>query len=169
MTELSHLSDRMPAVAHARDSWSAEDLRHLASCSDCRAEWKLVLTGSRLGGGLERELDVGAVTAAVTTRLREARQAPRLRFPALRWAALAAAAAAIVVAVALRQVTPGPGNPTAVSQQALLPELEDLSADELETLFEVLPAADALLEPGIPGFEDLTEDDLKSVLRTLEG
>jgi hypothetical protein len=169
MTELSHLSDRMPAVAHARDSWSAEDLRHLASCSDCRAEWKLVLTGSRLGGELERELDLDALTAAVTTRLREAPKARGLRLPALRWAVLAAAAAAIVVAVLLRQVTPGARNPTAAAQQALLPELEDLSADELETLFEVLPAADALLEPGIPGFDELTEDDLKSVLRTLEG
>lgn len=169
MTQFSHLSDRMPAVAHGRDSWSAEDRRHLDTCVDCAAEWTLVRTASRLGEDLERELDVGAVAAAVTTRLREAQETRVFSFPALRWVVLAAAAAAVVLAVLLRPVEPGSRDPAAVSQQALLPELEDLSAEELETLFEILPAADVLPEPGIPGFDELTEEDLRSVLRTLEG
>ena len=50
MTSCTQLSDRMPEVALGLARWTADDERHLAGCADCRSEWAIVSTASRLGG-----------------------------------------------------------------------------------------------------------------------
>jgi hypothetical protein len=47
--------------------------------------------------------------------------------------------------------------------------LELLTEDDLELVFDVVPAAVNPLEQGIPGVSDLGEEELERLLQTLEG
>jgi len=174
-----HLSDQMPAVARGLSAWSPGDEAHLAGCPDCRAEWRLHTMAQSLGRAVDASLDVNAVVAGVATRLRGAERRTDLpslrgakRRSNLRWLVPLAAAAALLVAVLPRIGDPGAGTAGTTVAQTWLPELEVLSADELESLFEVLPAAEGE-DGGVtlpsPRLGDLTADELELLLRSLEG
>ena len=53
MTPCETLSEKMPAMRHGAERWTAEEADHLASCPDCRWEWDLVATGAVLGEVLQ--------------------------------------------------------------------------------------------------------------------
>lgn len=166
MTTTSHLSDRMPAVAAGREAWSDQDRAHLAACADCRAEWLVVEVGAGLGAGVAADLDIEAIARVVVAD--RGRRAPLRTGGLVRrmgWVAATAAAAALLILVA----RPAPsGDPSPVASTVLLPELEGLSADELELVFDVLPTATGWNAPGA-GLGDLTDEELERVLSTLEG
>lgn len=161
----NHLSDRMPDVAAGKIRWSVPEQQHLVECPDCAAEWQLVSTASELGRSVERSLDVEAIAGRVKAGLSAGPPMRRRRRP-LVWLVPSLAAAALILAV-----WGGPGNaPAPVNQVAetqLLPELETLSVAQLESMLQLLPSeppADSLWS-----LEDLTEEEISSVLQNLEG
>ena len=95
MTGCERLSDRIPDVARGKAQWTAEEAAHLASCSDCAAEWDLVTVTLRLGA-MVPGTDPEATTAAVLQRVSEDRRSRgRRRF----WGIGLAAAAALTAVV----------------------------------------------------------------------
>lgn len=163
-----HRSARMPAVARGAASWSAEDLDHLAGCADCAAEWLVIQHTLRLGSGIGDDVDWEAVAAGVNRRLRAEPPVRRISRAPIRWIALAAAAIALAVVYGVRTGSQD-GSPAPRIEQALLPELEALELDELRAVLEVLPPTGALPAGGPAGLDDLTDDELESVIRSLEG
>lgn len=163
MSETTHLTDRMPAVAHGRAAWSDADRAHLSACTDCALEWTLVRTAAGLGRGVERTVAPMAVAEAVRVRL-AAPPSPRAsRRRRWAWSALGAAAAVVLLAV-------GRGRPEPVDAPGLplLPEIELLEAAELQAVLELLPVG-ATVPSGFRTLEDLTEEELEGVLRSMEG
>lgn len=170
MTNCQEISDRMPAVAAGPGAWSAEEVAHLASCADCQAEWRLVGAARRLGAP-GSSVDPVAMAARVQERLRAEPAARVISFPSRRggWLLGLAAAAAIVLAVTVPKGTRSGPAPAAVAIGGTLPELDDLSAAELEAVLKELegpPAAD-VTEPS--GMSDLNAGELERVLRSWEG
>lgn len=168
MSECTQLSDRMATVAQGRAGWSSAESAHLASCPDCAAEWRVMQAGARIGAHVAETLPVDflatRVVAAVTASGRS-----RSWWLRLRWLALPAAAAAAVVLV----VRPG-GEPASsgeaapvVAEAGLLPELEPLTASDLELVMELLPEPLGPIE--IHSFDDLTDDEVTRLLNSLEG
>lgn len=168
MTAATHLSDRMPDVARGAASWRSEDLAHLSACDECRVEWDVVRLGAAIGVDVVAGLDLDRIATRIMSDPARREPALRARPVLLRrasWLAVTAAAAALVMAV-LRS-SPGPVvEPTVTA--IMLPELERLSADELESVLEILPAGDGWPVPGT-GLGDLTDDELERVIGTLEG
>lgn len=164
MTHPIHLSDRMPQVARGAASWSPEDIEHLTSCAECRVEWQVVELGATVGADLADTMDLAGIAARVVAdRARRTPLPKALAFRRASWVVATAAAAALLIMVA---------RPTSVPESApavaLLPELEGMSAEELELVFDVLPAADGWTVPGT-NLGDLDDGELERVLRTLEG
>jgi RNA polymerase sigma factor (sigma-70 family) len=146
----------------------AGEAAHLASCSDCRAEWGLVRAAVRLGERAPRMTDASGIAATVLRRLAEA-PPPRPARRSLRWALGIAAAAAITVTVwtgaARNGNAPGPagaGDP--------VPSAEPLGVAQVDSLLdeEEGPLAGwSMLDT--PTLGDLSEVELERVLRTWEG
>ena len=156
-----HLSDRMPLIAAGRARWSVAEEAHLALCEECRSEWALVTRAADLGHEVERDLDLNAIEAAVLAGLQT--PGPRRSWRPFAWLIPLATAAAVVFAVMQgvnRSPTPSPETVT------LLPELETLSSSELEAMLTLLPQG-TVRPPD--GFEDLTESELSTVIKDLEG
>lgn len=173
MTDCMHLSDRMPEVAAGRATWGRSDAEHLLACASCAAEWRLVQSASRLGLAVKQQVDPARVAHAVVTRLRqEPVERPVRRGAWVRRVALPVAAAAVLaVAVWVGRPSAGEG-PAAVTLAAVLPELDDLDAAELESLvsdFDVTgdPTVRALEAP--ESLDDLSDAELESLLRLMEG
>lgn len=171
MSDCERLSDRMPEVAMQQAAWTAEEAAHLASCTDCRAEWDLMLASRRLESGAP-SVDPSAVAAAVQRRLATDRTASRRG----RWAwvtgAAAAAVAAIVLAISRGPETHQEATPAvAVDMEPLvpLPELEGLETAQLDTLLQSLDGPLA----GSAGRDSAATDDadseLEQILATWEG
>jgi len=174
MTECRLLSERMAAVAHQRGTWSPDQERHLVACADCQAEWRLMQAAARLGQDLEQTFPADVMATRVMASLRQ--PAPRLIRPrAWRWLAVPAAAAAAIAFLML----PGPassptsdrpaGSTVTAEAGALLPELEQLGTTELESVLQLLPAVQGDDVEDIHNYNDMTEDELEGILRSLEG
>ena len=163
MNQVTHLSDRMPAVAAGEARWSPADSRHLLECDECKAEWTLVSAAAKLGRDVEVSLDFPAIEAGVLAGLRaEPVRSHRIR-PAF-WLVPMGIAALLAIAVLRRPAT----APVSVEPVALLlPELETLTSTQLESVMTLLPASG--LPGGPEGFEDLSESEVSSVLQDLEG
>lgn len=170
MSDCTGLSDRMVSVAHGKAGWAPADLVHLRDCPDCAGEWDLVQRGARLG---ERATETLVPEFMATRVLAELRRPSPSRAPARwlagwRWLALPVAAAA---ALMVWRGTDRPSIPVGVevaAVESLLPELEDLQADELESLLEAVPASSAPTGD-VGGLGDLDEGELQAMLRSLEG
>ena len=123
----------------------------------------------RLGANVAERLDVERTAAAVVTRLRDERQAPRRV-----WAGLPAGwlriAAALVVLAGAGLVARALRAPRSAVPQAEAVDLGDLSADQLRELLNTID------QPGIQepvaaqdvGLEDLTPQQLRTLLASLE-
>ena len=174
MTECRLLSERMAAVAHRRGTWAPDDERHLVSCADCEAEWRLIQAGARLGQDLEQAFPADAMAGRVLASLRQ--PAPRLLRPrAWRWLVVPAAAAAAIAFVMLPGPSSSPtgdrpaGSTVTAEASALLPELEELGTTELQSVLQLLPAVQGDDVEDIHNYNDMTEDELEGILRSLEG
>lgn len=171
MTECEALSERMPLVAHGESAWTAAEAGHLAQCAECAAEWRLVQVAAGLGRREAAAVDPALVAAGVHGRRVAARRWER-RFRA--WGAIGALAAAAAVALV---VWPGPRPDSGPVRAAvadapptLVPELDSLSADELQSVLGSLdrPLAESRTL-GTDGLGDLSDDQLATVLNTMEG
>ncbi len=171
MTDCDRLSQRMPAVARGILRWTAEEEAHLAACADCGAEWNLTRTARALGREVEAGLDPSPIAELVVARLRAAPAADRVR----RWRRVAWGGAALAAAasLALFLLPPGdratPGDAPTPTFLIQLPELEELSAAELQNVLEAIePAVQGtpIIEPGLG---DLNVQELERVLGSLEG
>lgn len=169
MTDCTLLSDRMIAVAHGRGGWTDEDQAHMAACPDCSAEWSLVQRGAQLGIAVGEGLPVEFLATRVLAELRKPVPA---RFPGLRawrWAALPIAAALAMMVWRGQPPATEPGAVmTVASSQGLLPELEGLESSDLESLLDVLPATESPVGDA-RGLGDMDEEELQTMLRSLEG
>lgn len=196
MTQCERLSDRMPEVAIGRVGWTAEEQAHLDVCESCRAEWHLVRATAHLGTSLPAGPDPHLLTTAVLERVAGARAAVRTRRRILLLVGVAAAAmvvmtvkiarppaggttpdqtpVATVPSVSTTPSTPTPPEPAPAVASAprlvALPELDDLSDAELETILGSLNGSAAM--PGVtdgPPFDNLDDHELERVLAAWEG
>ncbi len=179
MTTCTQLSDRMPDVAHGTSRWTEEEQQHLATCADCRAEWELVTTASRLGAALRSPADPALVCAGLLERLARERQRTRLRARLWTAAGLAAAAAVILALWTGARTGARPGEPapsvatapTGTARAELpLPELDDLPAEALDSMLQALDESGARADAyELPALADPGDRELERVLTGLEG
>ena len=172
MRDCGSVSERMPAVALGRSSWTAEEARHLRDCPICQSEWSLVRISSKLGKDVGAGLDVAATRRNVFLRLSQSVEDARLRRKAWSFAAVSAAAAAAVM-LWTGQPAPSPARspePAAVaSLQLQLPELDNLQPAELNAILQALDEPDVVDSLGASVSGDLDETDIESGLDTWEG
>lgn len=123
-----------------------------------------------LGASAAERVDVERVAARVVARLREDRDAGRS--PERLWwrtpAVLRAAAAVLVLAaggLVARSVLVRQGPELAAS----FPALAELSTAELEEVYDSLSFETPLHEVVAVGLHDLTEEQLRELLRLMEG
>lgn len=117
-----------------------------------------------LGAAAAERVDVERVAAGVVARLRDCRDIHWWRGPAvLRIAAAVAvlAGGGLVAREVLDRREPGLG--------ATLPALVELSTTELEEIADSLSFETPLHESVAVGLEDLTEEQLRELLRLMEG
>lgn len=175
MNPCTQLSDRMPDVALGRARWTPEDERHLAGCDDCRAEWTLVSTASRLGARLPA-IDPERVAAGAMERIRRERVHAGAR--TRRIAVLGGLAAAAAVALAVwgnrgdRATAPGgwslPSHaPIAASPSESVPDSPVQSPRRSPSVAQV-PATAATVDLPMPELDSLPAEALDSILRTLD-
>jgi anti-sigma factor RsiW len=128
----------------------------------------------RLGARAAERLDVDRTAQAVVTRLREQ---PRVTAPAFVWMrpGWLKLAAAVVLLLGTGLVTRGvlrDGRPTAMSVVPVGEDLRDLTADQLReaigSLDQPLTDESGVLDSGA-GLESLSADELRALLRALEG
>lgn len=177
MTSCEQLSDRMPEVARGQTTWSAADLLHLDACPACRKEWELVRLAAGLGREWEGKLDTAAIGRSVGERLR--RESGRDRRSRQRsWVGVVALAAAASLALVLwapwRQPAVPAGVPpvAAAAGEYLIPlsGIDSLTADELESVLETMDMPlTGTTSVGTPSLQQLDDQQLERVLRSLEG
>jgi hypothetical protein len=172
MSDCGWLSDRMPAVALGRSTWTVEEARHLGGCRSCQDEWDLIRLSSRLGKDVGAELDPTATTRAVLHRLARSGEEARLRRKAWGFAALASAAAAAAMVWAARTATipsPSARAPVVASLQIQLPELDYLLPAELNTVLQTMdePYVGGSAADSVAGDPD--DEDLDTGFDTWEG
>lgn len=174
MSPCAFLSDRMVLVADGTADWTAAEAEHLATCPDCRAEWRLTQGARRLGSEAARRTDAARVSRQVLATLAgERRRRRSFRVGGLVGLA-AAAALAIMVSTADRR---GPGDDAgnvavveADGLQLRLAELESLNEAELEAILDGLEVPLSEGAGGAPpALGDLDDTQLERVLRSLEG
>ena len=181
MTPCTALSDRMPDVALAGSRWTAEEARHLAACPDCRAEWAIVSTASRIAVPPDVVGTADRIAGGALDRLRSDRASAGRR----RWLAVGAAAAA-TLALAVWSQRAGPGalqpSPSAVPppvatvlppsgspRELDMPELDSLPVEALDSILRVVdePLAQAQRDEG--PMDDDGDLELERLLAGLEG
>jgi hypothetical protein len=168
-------SDRMAESVSGLTAWSAGEAAHLAACADCRLELDMIAAARRLGVAQLTGFDPTRVAAGVHRRLAarpDEVRAPVVRHP-WRWLAGLAAAAAVVLAVRSWSPT-GSGSPQQAGQilpavVSILPELDGLSAPQLEeVLRSIPPAAESLDHVDMAPLSALNAGDLERMLRSME-
>jgi hypothetical protein len=168
-------SDRMTESVTGLTPWSVAEAEHLVGCADCRLELEMIAAARRLGTAQLRGFDPKRVAVGVHRRLAvrpDQVRAPVVRHP-WRWLAGLAAAAAVVFAVRSWSPT-GSGNPGQAGQTppavvSILPELDGLSAPQLEeVLRSIPPAAEALDHVDMAPLGALNAGDLERMLRSME-
>ncbi len=166
----TRLSDRTAEVARGGTEWTGDERRHLASCADCAAEFRLVQAAVKLAAEAP-PMPAERISDRVIRRLAaEPVPAGRGRWW---WGAGGLAAAAAL----LWMLWPGSSPPAApvVSPAATalvlpLTELDSLDSAQLRSVLESLD--DPLAGPDVyemPSMLDLDDTQLERVLRSLEG
>jgi hypothetical protein len=189
--ECETLSERMPAVATGRATWSERERAHLADCAACRDEWTLVRAAVGLGGAPAAALDVARIGDSVVARL--AAQRLMERRAAVRRRRIAAAGLTAAASIALALGFGHPWRHEAVAPAAVastgdwkpaggvhgesagalvipVPELETLDSGELEAVLETMDGPLGASGPAEPGaLNDLNDRELERVLGSWEG
>jgi hypothetical protein len=132
---------------------------------------KLEDLARRLGAVAAERIDVERTAAAVVTRLREERQAPRRLWARLPAGWLRIAAALVLVggaSIVARGIWP---RPSGVAPQVETVDLGELSAAQLREVLTSLdqPGAQEPVPAQDVGLEDLTPQQLRTLLASLEG
>ncbi|MDH5284485.1 MAG: hypothetical protein OEW80_11460 [Gemmatimonadota bacterium] len=170
MTPCEKLSEKMPAVRHGADRWTAEEANHLVSCPDCRWEWGLVAAGAMLGDAAGHGPDPERVAEVVAQRLSTHRRRRRWVRTGM-GLGLAVAASLLVLVWPGREPERGSVPIEAAGTMELpLAELEGIGPEVLEDLLAGL--GDSLMDDGTleaPGFSELAPTDLEQLLLTMEG
>jgi len=169
MSDCSLLSDRMPAVALGRSTWTDEESSHLLGCRSCEREWDLIRITARLGRDIGPEVDGTVTTGAVLERLvHHQDMAERRRSWGFAALASAAAAAAIVLGGRTTRVTT-PSTPAATVASIPLPELENLLPAELNAVLQTIdePYVGGSAVDSVAGDPD--DEDLENGFETWEG
>jgi hypothetical protein len=166
MIECLTLRDRMPDMVHRSLTWSQEEEQHIATCSDCAAEWLLVRRGAALHADLA--IDADRVAVHVIGRLRSIEPAPSAirRIP---WRAgiigLLAAAASVVVFLSTSHRPRSDNTSNEQTVAIVIPELQALDDGELESVLRSMGPSEADATPGnLPHLEDLTDAELEQLL-----
>lgn len=173
MNDCERLSDRMPDVALHRAEWTPEEAAHLAGCTECLAEWGLVLAARALDASAPTVSDPSVLPAVLQRRLAEDRARRTRARRAWSVAGATAAAAAILVAVMTdRDPDSVPGHRAVAEAEALvpLPELEGLETAQLDTLLQSLDrpfAGTSTLDASTLG--EYEDGELEQVFATWEG
>jgi len=167
------LLDRMPVVAAGRGNWSADEAAHLAGCAECQEDWALIQKARTLGQAGEH-IDTGKIESQLMARLATARRADRIRRGG--WLAGLAAAAAVTLMLwrgsAAPTAGPAPAAIAPVAETFSIPvaELETLDGGQMEAVLENLEGPLSAGEtPDVPSFGDLDNEQLQSVLGSMEG
>lgn len=176
MTECEAMLDIMPAVAAGRAGWPAGGEAHLRGCQDCRAAWRVIEAGHRLGRDAIRSIDFDAMSGALQGRVVAARRADGRR-RSIGAVTLLAAAAAVALMVWRGHPVDVPDGGSGVN---LTPEarafvipvsgLEELDTPQLQAIYQDLGVplgaggtADA------PALEELSPDEMAQVLSSYQG
>jgi hypothetical protein len=157
----------MALVAHGRADWTGEEARHLQTCPSCAAEWRVVVAAAGLGAAAAQRLDASRLGTAVLRRLRAQR-----RWRRTAWLGMAAAAAVGLVLWLDRPTDDRLATTTEARLEFHLPmvELESLDADQLQAVLDDLDGPlGATAAPDAPVLDDLEDQELEHVLRSLEG
>lgn len=171
MNPCSRLADRMPQVARGPDQWTADEARHVETCPECQADWRLMVSVLELADTGDWEPDNDTITSGALARARHARS-PGRRVPRLNVAAGLAAAAALVVATIqlLPRSEAVTGSPELVLASLPVPGLERLNEIQLRRLLDELDGP--LLDDGTgtvtPELGSLDSAALAVVLTRLE-
>ncbi len=174
MSPCELLSDRMVLVSHGTADWTAAEAEHLATCADCREEWRLIQGAQRLGSEAARRTDAVRVSRQVLATLAGERRRRRWLRAGGMVGLAAAAALAIMVSTADRRGSGGNAGSMAVVEgdglQLRLAELESLNEAELEAILDGLEVPLSEGAGGAPpALGDLDDTQLERVLRSLEG
>lgn len=175
MSPCELLSDRMVLVSHGTADWTAAEAEHLATCPECREEWRLIQGAQRLGSEAGRRTDAARVGRLVLATLAGERRRRRW-FRAGGLAGLAAAATLAIMVSTTDRRGPGGGDAGSMAMveaeglQLRLAELESLDEAELEAILDGLDVPLAEGAGGAPpALGDLDDTQLERVLRSLEG
>lgn len=172
MIDCDAMRDRMPDVAHAKTAWTNTEAAHLATCADCALEWRIVRAGTLLDADIALEAD--RVAQSVALRLHDGGQSGGIvgRLP-WRGGVIGLIAAAASVVLILGVVRRDHARPSAVGDtvvMAVLPELLGLDVRQLQSVLQSLDPTAADATPGVlPHLEDLTDSELKQLLRSEGG
>jgi hypothetical protein len=168
MSACTDLSDRMPDVALGRSRWTADEEHHLATCAECRAEWAIVSTASRLAPRIPIARTPEDIARHVLERIRTERAAAR----GIRrgWAVAGlAAAAAVGLVVWAQRVDTRPGAPqTGGTTPAPVAAASGETALPAPRVPLGPAATGRLAELAIPELDSLPEEALDSILRVLD-
>lgn len=170
---LTHIElERMTESVGAGRAWTTAESAHLAGCADCRLELEMLAAARRLGASQLAGFSPMRVAASVRRRLdAETRETPtRAGRRWIGWVAGLAAAAVIVFALYTGRTKAPDLQSGAVPLLAnVLPELDGLSAPELEEVLQSIPPASGSLEHVDKSpLTELDANALERMLRTME-
>lgn len=134
---------------------------------------KLEALAKRLGATAAERLDVAATARKVVERLREA-PARRTIWVQQTWMRIAAAVVIVIggAAVATRLTPLHPAGGGAHGAHFIADDLSDLSADQLRDVlqgFDELVSGDSVVVPDSTDLRELDPQQLRTMLRSLEG
>jgi len=134
---------------------------------------KLEALAKRLGAVAAERLDVAATARKVVERLREA-PARRTIWVQQTWMRIAAAVVIVIggAAVATRLTPLHPAGGGAHGAHFIADDLSDLSADQLRDVlqgFDELVSGDSVVVPDSTDLRELDPQQLRTMLRSLEG
>jgi len=163
--------ERITESAATWRPWSEPEAAHLAGCADCRLELELLAAARRLGTSQLAGFNPARVSDAVRLRLDVEGSEASTRPGRGRMGWLAGLAAAAVIAIAVYTGMPRtPSRETRVSPLvSVLPELDGLSAPELEEVLQSIPpSSEALEHVDMAPLTDLDASALERMLRSME-
>ena len=166
------MRDRMPDVANGTGAWSEAEAAHLATCTECAQERRVV----KAGVALHRDHLVATdrIAQTVVSRLRTetvaAREIRRLPWRGTVIGLLAAAASVLIVVYAPRSGASRGMERADTAIAALLPDLQRLDDSQLATVLRSIEPAAADIPPiEAPHLDDLTNVQLERLLHAMGG
>jgi hypothetical protein len=164
-----HLSDRMPDVRHGLDAWTQADRLHLSTCADCAEEWRVVAAvpiPDLPVIGVEGM--TATVLERLRREPKALPLKPRTSWrPGV--IGLAAAAVLAIVFLLPRSINRTPVASASGEVPTMLPELDGLFESELESVLGIVTTQEPDPIGIVPRLDDLTDEELETLLEEVEG